>query len=214
MTRWVGRPHLREKPMRDAVIVDAVRTPVGRRGGALAGAHPVDLSAVVLRALAARVGLDPALVDDVVWGCVSQVGEQGLNVGRNAVLAAGWPEAVPATTLDRQCGSSQQALHFAAAGVVSGQYDVAVAGGVESMTRVAMGSSVGNGPGLPFGPGVEARYGGVPFHQGVSAGMVARRWDLTRAGVGRYSVGSHRRGGGGRGPRGPPREARPPGRAA
>ncbi len=179
--------------MRDAVIVDAVRTPVGRRGGALAGAHPVDLSAVVLRALADRVGLDPALVDDVIWGCVSQVGEQGLNVGRNAVLAAGWPDAVPATTLDRQCGSSQQALHFAAAGVVSGQYDVAVAGGVESMTRVAMGASVRSGPGLPFGPAMTARYGGVQFNQGVSAEMVARRWGLTREDVDRYSVESHRR---------------------
>src|SRR3954470_6373674 len=157
MTRWVGRPHLREKPMRDAVIVDAVRTPVGRRGGALAGAHPVDLSAVVLRALAARVGLDPALVDDVVWGCVSQVGEQGLNVGRNAVLAAGWPEAVPATTLDRQCGSSQQALHFAAATVLSGQADLVVAGGVESMSRVPMGSSAGGAD--PYGTAVAERYG-------------------------------------------------------
>src|SRR3954470_9255938 len=146
--------------MRDAVVVEAVRTPGGRRGGVLAGVHPVDLSAVVLRALADRVGLDPTLVDDVIWGCVSQVGEQGLNVGRNAVLAAGWPDAVPATTVDRQCGSSQQALHFAAAGVVSGQYDVAVAGGVESMTRVAMGSSVRSGPGLPFGPAVAARYRG------------------------------------------------------
>jgi acetyl-CoA acyltransferase len=179
--------------MRNAVIVDAVRTPVGRRGGALAGAHPVDLSAVVLRALVDRVGLDPALVDDVIWGCVSQVGEQALNVGRNAVLAAGWPEAVPATTLDRQCGSSQQALHFAAAGVVSGQYEVAVAGGVESMTRVAMGSSVRSGPGLPFGPALTARYGGVEFNQGVSAEMVARRWGLTREDVDGYSVESHRR---------------------
>jgi acetyl-CoA acyltransferase len=179
--------------MRNAVIVDAVRTPVGRRGGALAGAHPVDLSAVVLRALADRVGLDPALVDDVIWGCVSQVGEQGLNVGRNAVLAAGWPEAVPATTLDRQCGSSQQALHFAAAGVMSGQYDVAVAGGVESMSRVPMGSSVVGGPGLPFGPAMTARYGGAPFNQGVSAEMVARRWGLSREDVDGYSVESHRR---------------------
>jgi acetyl-CoA acyltransferase len=179
--------------MRDAVIVDAVRTPVGRRGGALAGAHPVDLSAVVLRALVDRVGFDPALVDDVIWGCVSQVGEQGLNVGRNAVLAAGWPDSVPACTLDRQCGSSQQALHFAAAGVVSGQYDVAVAGGVESMTRVAMGSSVRGGPGLPFGPAMTARYEGMGANQGVSAEMVARRWRLSREDVDRFSVESHRR---------------------
>ena len=113
-------------------------------------------------------------------------------MGRNAVLAAGWPDAVPATTLDRQCGSSQQALHFAAAGVVSGQYDVAVAGGVESMTRVAMGASVRSGPGLPFGPAMTARYGGAPFNQGVSAEMVARRWGLTRVDVDRYSVESHR----------------------
>jgi acetyl-CoA acyltransferase len=179
--------------MRDAVVVEAVRTPVGRRGGALAGAHPVDLSAVVLRALADRVGFDPALVDDVIWGCVSQVGEQALNVGRNAVLAAGWPESVPASTLDRQCGSSQQALHFAAAGVVSGQYDVAVAGGVESMTRVAMGASFRGGPGLPFGPAMTRRYAGVDFNQGVSAEMVARQWGLRREDVDRFSVQSHQR---------------------
>ena len=179
--------------MRDAVVVEAVRTPVGRRGGALAGAHPVDLSAVVLRALADRVGFDPALVDDVIWGCVSQVGEQALNVGRNAVLAAGWPESVPASTLDRQCGSSQQALHFAAAGVVSGQYDVAVAGGVESMTRVAMGASFRGGPGLPFGPAMTRRYAGVDFNQGVSAEMVARQWGLRREDVDRFSVQSHLR---------------------
>ena len=135
--------------MRDAVIVEAVRTPVGRRRGSLAGVHPVDLSAHVLRALVERTGLDPAAVDDVVWGCVSQVGEQAINVGRNAVLAAGWPESVPGTTVDRQCGSSQQAVHFAAAAVVSGQCDVVVAGGVESMSRVPMGSSVASGVGLP-----------------------------------------------------------------
>ena len=143
----------------DAVIVGAVRTPVGRRKGGLAGVHPVDLSAHVLRALAERTGLDPADVDDVVWGCVSQVGEQSWNVGRNAVLAAGWPESVPGTTLDRQCGSSQQALHFAAAAVLSGQADLVVAGGVESMTRVPMGSSVGRRP-TPFGDQVRDRYRG------------------------------------------------------
>ena len=120
--------------MRDAVIVGAVRTPVGRRNGAYADVHPVDLSAYVLRGLVDRLGIDPAVIDDVVWGCVQQVGAQGLNVGRNAVLAAGWPESVPGTTLDRQCGSSQQAVHFAAAAVVSGQMDVVVAGGVECMT--------------------------------------------------------------------------------
>jgi acetyl-CoA acyltransferase len=140
--------------MRDAVIVDAVRTPVGRRKGAYSEVHPVDLSAYVLQALVERTGVDPSVVDDVVWGCVSQVGEQTMNVGRNAVLAAGWPESVPGTTVDRQCGSSQQAVHFAAAGVISGQYDVAVAGGVEVMTRVPMGSSIGADVGLPLGPKV------------------------------------------------------------
>ena len=122
--------------MRDAVIVEAVRTPVGRRGGVLSGVHPVDLSAHVLAALAERTGIDPAVVDDVIWGCVSQVGEQTFNVGRSAVLAAGWPQSVPGTTIDRQCGSSQQAIAFAAAGLVAGQYDLVVAGGVESMSRV------------------------------------------------------------------------------
>src|SRR5256884_9466469 len=128
--------------MPDAVIVGAVRTPVGRRKGGLAGIHPVDLSGHVLRALAARTGFDPADVDDVMWGCVSQVGEQSWNVGRNAVLAAGWPESVPGTTIDRQCGSSQQAVHFAAAGVIAGQYDVVVAGGVEWLNPGPVGSSV------------------------------------------------------------------------
>src|SRR5438270_8537725 len=152
--------------MRDAVIVEAVRTPVGRRNGAYKDTHPVDLSAHVLSSLVERTGIDPAVVDDVVWGCVMQVGEQALNVGRNALLAAGWPESVPGTTVDRQCGSSQQAVHFAAAGVLSGQYDVAVAGGVEVMTRVPMGSSVGKDVGLPFGPKVLARYNNEWFSQG------------------------------------------------
>ncbi len=129
--------------MRDAVIVEAVRTPVGRRGGMLADVHPADLSAVVLRAVAERTGLDPALIDDVIWGCVSQVGEQTFDIARTAVLSAGWPESVPGTTVDRQCGSSQQAIHFAAAGVIAGHYDLVVAGGVESMTRVPMGSAFG-----------------------------------------------------------------------
>src|SRR5215212_7849128 len=159
--------------MRDAVIVGAVRTPVGRRNGGLAQEHPADLSAAVLRALAERSGIDPADVEDVMWGCVSQVGEQSWNVGRTAVLAAGWPESVPATTMDRQCGSSQQALHFAAATVLSGQADLVVAGGVESMSRVPMFSSMADGS--PFGPLVHERYRGVegfgagqaPFSQGV-----------------------------------------------
>src|SRR5215207_7959450 len=177
--------------MRDAVIVAAVRTPVGRRRGALAGVHPVDLSAHVLGALADRSGIDPAVVDDVVWGCVSQVGEQAINIGRNAVLAAGWPESVPGTSIDRQCGSSQQSLHFAAAAVVSGQCDVVVAGGVESMSRVPMGSSVGSGVGMPFGPLVSERYDGVVFNQGVGAEMMVQRWGLSRQQLDEYSLGSH-----------------------
>jgi acetyl-CoA acyltransferase len=146
--------------MRDAVIVEAVRTPVGRRNGAYSDIHPVDLSAHILQSLAERSGIDPSVIDDVVWGVVNQVGDQALNVARNAVLAAGWPESVPGTSVDRQCGSSQQAVHFAAAGVVSGQYDIAVAGGVESMTRVPMGASVGKDVGFPFGPRMLARYEG------------------------------------------------------
>ncbi len=189
--------------MRDAVIVGAVRTPVGRRKGGLAEVHPVDLSGHVLRALAARSGFDPADVDDVIWGCVSQVGEQSSNIGRNAVLAAGWPESVPGTSVDRQCGSSQQAVHFAAAAVISGQADLVVAGGVESMTRVAMGASAGTGHGdlgTPFGPLVRERYDGVngfdrsagiPFSQGIGAEMIAERWGLSRARLDEYSLASH-----------------------
>ena len=176
--------------MRDAVIVEAVRTPVGKRNGALRDWHPVDLSGHVLQALAQRTGIDPALVDDVVWGCVMQTGEQAANVGRNAVLAAGWPESVPGTTVDRQCGSSQQALHFAAAGVISGQYDIAVAGGVECMTRVPMGSTA-VGPGKPFGPKLLARYDDVVFHQGVGAEMIAQRWGLSRTQLDEFSLSSH-----------------------
>src|ERR1700689_719046 len=144
--------------MPTAVIVDAVRTPGGKRNGKLKNWHAVDLAAEALKAIAARNNLDPALVDDVIMGCVSQVGEQAFNVGRNAVLAAGWPESVPATTIDRQCGSSQQALHFAAQGVMSGAYDIVVAAGVEAMSRVAMGSSVVRDLGFPFGPRMMARY--------------------------------------------------------
>src|SRR6266536_6114027 len=175
--------------MRDAVIVGAVRTPVGRRKGGLAGVHPVDLSGHVLAALAARTGFHPVEVEDVIWGCVSQVGEQAWNVGRNAVLAAGWPETVPGTTVDRQCGSSQQAIHMAAAAVIAGQADLVVAGGVESMTRVSMGASGLMGPGQAFGPLVRARYAGaegfedgspIPFSQGVGAEMIAARWGFSR----------------------------------
>ena len=177
--------------MRDAVIVEAVRTPVGRRNGAYKDTHPVDLSAHVLEALAERSGIDPAVVDDVIWGTVGQVGEQAFNVGRNAVLGAGWPESVPGTTVDRQCGSSQQAAHFAAAGVISGQYDVAVAGGVEAMTRVPMGSSLGKDVGFPFGPRMLARYEGQQINQGLGAEMIAKRWGFSRAEVDEFSLRSH-----------------------
>ncbi|MEU4219589.1 acetyl-CoA C-acyltransferase [Actinoplanes sp. NPDC026623] len=175
--------------MRDAVIVGAVRTPVGRRGGGLAQVHPADLSAIVLRALAERSGFDPADVEDVMWGCVSQVGEQSWNIGRSAVLAAGWPESVPATTMDRQCGSSQQALHFAAATVLSGQADLVVAGGVESMSRVPMGSSAAGAD--PYGSAIAERYGTSVFNQGVGAEMMAARWGLTRRQLDEYALASH-----------------------
>jgi acetyl-CoA acetyltransferase family protein len=170
--------------MRTAVIIDAVRTPLGKRNGQLRDWHPVDLAAETLKALVDRNGIDPARVDDVILGCVMQVGEQAINVARNAVLAAGWPETVPGTTVDRQCGSSQQAVHFAAQGVIAGAYDVVVAGGVEAMTRVPMGSSMADGKyGWPFGPAVGARYadqgGLVP--QGVSAELVADKWNLSRS---------------------------------
>jgi len=177
--------------MRDAVIVEAVRTPVGRRNGAYKDTHPVDLSAHILSALAERTGIDPSVVDDVIWGCVDQVGEQALNVARNAVLGAGWPESVPGTSIDRQCGSSQQAVHFAAAGVVSGQYDVAVAGGVEVMTRVPMGSSIGKDVGFPFGPKVFERYDGKTFNQGLGAEMIAERWGFSREQLDQFSLDSH-----------------------
>jgi acetyl-CoA acyltransferase len=177
--------------MRDAVIVDAVRTPVGRRNGAYKDVHPVDLSAHILNSLVERTGIDPVVVDDVVWGCVMQVGEQAVNIARNAVLGAGWPESVPGTTVDRQCGSSQQAVHFAAAGVLSGQYDVAVAGGVEVMTRVPMGSSIGANVGFPFGPKMLARYEGQKINQGLGAEMVAEKWGLSRQQLDEFSLTSH-----------------------
>ena len=181
--------------MPTAVIVDAVRTPGGRRNGKLKNWHPVDLAAEALKAIASRNNLDPALVDDVIMGCVSQVGEQAFNVGRSAVLAAGWPESVPATTIDRQCGSSQQALHFAAQGVMSGAYDVVIAAGVEVMSRVTMGSSIGKDSGWPFGPSVAARYepvGGLK-NQGIGAEMIADQWDVSREDLDAFSAESHRR---------------------
>jgi acetyl-CoA acyltransferase len=178
--------------MRDAVICAAVRTPVGKRGGGLSGVHAVDLSAHVLNALAERSGLDPAVVEDVFWGCVSEVGEQTFNIGRNAPLAAGWPETVPGTTIDRQCGSSQQAVAFAAATVISGQADVVVAGGVESMSRVPMGSTVGDGStGAPLGPRFLERYDGVFPNQGVGAEMIAERWGFSRTQLDEFSLASH-----------------------
>src|SRR5580765_7164769 len=160
---------MRRLQMRDAVIVEAVRTPIGKRNGGLSGVHPVDLSAHVLRSLAERTGIDPGLVDDVIWGCVGEVGEQTFDIARNAVLAAGWPETVPGVTVDRQCGSSQQSVHFAAAGVVAGHYDVVVAGGVESMSRTPMGSSLANG-GHPYPEAFRGRYSQAP-NQGVGAEM-------------------------------------------
>jgi acetyl-CoA acyltransferase len=178
---------------RQAVIIDAVRTPLGRRDGILKSWHPVDLLGFTLKGLVARNKLDPALIDDVIAGCVMQVGEQTANVGRNAVLAAGFPESVPGTTVDRQCGSSQQAIHFAAQGVIAGSYDIAIGCGVESMTRVPMGASAANGPGKPFGPAMMKRYNNVQFNQGISAEMLAERYKLTREWLDQYSLESHRR---------------------
>jgi acetyl-CoA acyltransferase len=178
--------------MREAVIVDAVRTPVGRRDGGLKTWHPVDLLAHTLQALVQRSKLDPSLVDDVIAGCVGQVGEQAFNVARNAVLAAGFPESVPGTTVDRQCGSSQQAAHFAAQGVLAGSYDIAIACGVECMSRVPMGSN-GAGPGQPFGPRLLRRYNDVVFHQGIGAEMMAERWKITRTELDEFSLQSHAR---------------------
>ena len=180
--------------MTTAVIVDAVRTAGGKRNGKLRNWHAVDLASEALKAVAERNQLDPALVDDVIMGCVMQVAEQSLNIGRNAVLAAGWPESVPGTTIDRQCGSSQQAVHFAAQGVMAGAYDVAIAAGVESMTRTPMGSSVVRELGYPFGPRMMQRYTetGLPG-QGIGAEMIADKWDISREELDAFSVRSHQR---------------------
>jgi acetyl-CoA acyltransferase len=178
--------------MRDAVIVEAVRTPVGKRNGGLSGVHPGDLSSHVLTALAERTGIDPVIVEDVIWGCVSQVGEQTFDIARTAVVGAGWPETVPGTTVDRQCGSSQQAISFAAASVIAGHYDVAIAGGVESMSRVPMGASVAGGAhGMPFSEGFKTRYNGVFPNQGIGAEMIVERWGLSRTQLDEFSLGSH-----------------------
>ncbi|MEV4019467.1 thiolase family protein [Nonomuraea angiospora] len=180
--------------MRDAVIVQAVRTPIGKGkpGGGLSAIHPVDLLAHTLRALIERSGVDPSLVDDVIGGCVDQVGEQAMNTTRNAWLAAGLPESVPAVTVDRQCGSSQQAVHFAAQGVMSGAYDLVVACGVESMSRVPMWSNVPAGAD-PFGPALAARFPGGLVPQGVSAELIAAKWSLSREQLDEFSAGSHRK---------------------
>jgi acetyl-CoA acetyltransferase family protein len=181
-----------QAPEREPVIVGAVRTPVGRRNGGLAGLHAVDLGAAALRALVDRSGIDPGRVDDVIMGCVSQIGEQAVNVARNAWLAAGLPEEVPATTIDRQCGSSQQAVQFAAQGIIAGGYDLVVAGGVESMTRVPMGSTM-SGPGVPFGPTMSDRYQGRLVPQGISAELIAEKWGLTREEQDGFALRSHQR---------------------
>jgi acetyl-CoA acyltransferase len=173
----------------EAVIVEAVRSPVGKRNGALSAVHPADLSAQVLNALVQRAGVDPAVVDDVIWGCVQQVGEQAFDIARTAVLTAGWPESVTGVSVDRQCGSSQQSVHFAAAGVAAGQYDVVVAGGVESMSRVPMGSSTAAG-GEPFPQKFTDRYGVFP-NQGIGAEMIAERWGFDRTALDEFSLRSH-----------------------
>ncbi len=175
--------------MRDAVIVDAVRAPIGRRKGTLQQVHPVDLAADVLTALAARNNLDPALVEDVIFGCVTQIAEQSNNVGRLASLAAGWPEEIPGVTIDRACGSSQQAVSFAAASVIAGHYDIVVAGGVESMDRVPLGSA--RAVGEPFGPRVKARYQRDSFSQGLGAEDIARRWGFSRTQLDEFALESH-----------------------
>ncbi len=175
--------------MAEAVIVEAVRSAVGKRNGGLSGVHPGELSAQVLNGLVERAGVDHALVDDVIWGCVMQAGEQALDIARTAVLAAGWPESVPGVTVDRQCGSSQQSVHFAAAGVVAGHYDVVVAGGVESMSRTPMGSSLANG-GHPYPEAFRGRYSQTP-NQGIGAEMIADQWGLSRTDLDQFSLGSH-----------------------
>ena len=176
--------------MREVVIVEAVRTPIGRRNGKLKDVHPVVLGSLVLKELVHRAGIKPEQVDDVVFGCVSQVGEQSLNVGRNAWLTAGFPVTTPATTVDRQCGSSQQALHFAANLIQSGVCDVTIAGGVESMSRVPMGSNAVS-PGTPFPPELMELYDLVP--QGISAELMARKYGISRQAMDEFSVESHHR---------------------
>jgi acetyl-CoA acyltransferase len=179
--------------MPTAVIVDAIRSPLGRRNGKLKDVHPVDLAAQMLKAVVERNGVDPALVEDVIMGCVMQVGEQGINIARNAALAAGFPESTVGTTVDRQCGSSQQAAHFAAQGVIAGAYDIVIAAGVESMTRVPMGASVADGKyGFPFGPMMTGRYPNL-VPQGISAELISEKWGISRDDNDAFSVESHLR---------------------
>src|SRR6201747_1175013 len=177
--------------MRETVIVGAVRTPVGKRNGGLSEQHAADLSALILNELAERTGVDPAVVDDVIWGCVSRVGDQSSNIGRYSVLAAGWPEHIPGTTVNRACGSSQQALDFAVQAVMSGQQDIVVAGGVEVMSRVPLGSA--RATGMPYGPKALARYDGFSFNQGISAEKISQKWNLSRTRLDEYSAQSHDR---------------------
>jgi len=175
--------------MRETVIVGAVRTPVGKRNGGLSDQHAADLSALVLNELVERTGVDPDVIDDVVWGCVSQVGDQSSNIGRYSVLAAGWPEHIPGTTVNRACGSSQQALDFAVQAVMSGQQDIVVAGGVEVMSRVPLGSA--RATGTPYGPKALARYEGFSFNQGISAELISQKWNFSRTRLDEYSARSH-----------------------
>ena len=183
--------------MGEAYIVAAARTAGGRKGGKVSGWHPADLGGAVLDALVARTGADPALIEDVIMGCVGQVGEQGLNVARNAILASSLPESVPGTSVDRQCGSSQQAIHFAAATVMSGAMDIVIAAGVESMSRVPMGLSsqlpYKNGFGTYKSPRIEDRYPGIQFSQFTGAEMLAKKYDLSRAELDAYALQSHQR---------------------
>ena len=179
--------------MAEAVIVEAVRSAVGKRNGGLSGVHPAELSAQVLNGLAQRAGIDPEIVDDVIWGCVMQAGEQALDIARTAVLTAGWPETIPGVTVDRQCGSSQQSVHFAAAGVVAGHYDAVIAGGVESMSRTPMGASLASG-GNPYSANFKARYERTP-NQGIGAEMMAKKWELSRTMLDQFSLDSHEKAG-------------------
>ncbi|WP_068272417.1 thiolase family protein [Aldersonia kunmingensis] len=175
--------------MPEAVIVEAVRTPIGKRNGSLADVHATDLSAIVLNELVRRTGVDPVDIDDVQWGCVTQVGDQSSNVGRFSVLAAGWPETVPAVTINRACGSSQQALDHAAFAVMSGQQELVVAGGVETMSRVPLGATRASGE--PYGPAPKKRYPDADFNQITGAQLIAEQWGMSRAALDEYSARSH-----------------------